>query len=275
MSTAVRSLRKLSRTRGSSFKKRQMVRQCSRLTWIVVSSRKRNASTTASANAARSTISAGWASISSLNQRSRDQAFSSRRATFIPSTLLTGAEASDASGDSLAMAAASAASLEAGCASPESGSVGLSVTGLGLVPDCLNAGLGGNGVERSHGRLPFGKAIVLGGDDPLFAGHRLVLDYLVLQLQDAVIERLWGRRASRNVDVHGDDLIDPLHHGVRVIGTADVGARPHRDHPFRFGHLIVQGAYHGGHLLGHCARDEHHVRLSRRGAIEHAEADRK
>ena len=69
-------------------------------TWIVVSSRKRTASTIASGNAARSTMRAGWTSISSLNQRSRDQASSSRRASFSPSTSLTGAEATAASGDS-------------------------------------------------------------------------------------------------------------------------------------------------------------------------------
>ena len=72
---------------------RRSSRNCSRVTWIVVSSRKRTDIDDRSGNAARSTMSAGCASMSSWNQRSRDQASSSSRASFSPSTSLTGAEA--------------------------------------------------------------------------------------------------------------------------------------------------------------------------------------
>src|SRR5688572_22706843 len=50
------------------------------------------------------------------------------------------------------------------------------------------------------------------GSIPLRAGRDLVL-----QLHEAVEDRLGTRRTTRDVDVHGDDRIDALHGGIVVV----------------------------------------------------------
>src|SRR5262249_39494223 len=40
---------------------------------------------------------------------------------------------------------------------------------------------------------------------------------LVLQLHDAVEQRLRGRRAAGHVDIHGHDAVAAAHHRVRVV----------------------------------------------------------
>src|SRR3954470_2883885 len=68
----------------------------------------------------------------------------------------------------------------------------------------------------------------------------LVLDAL-LQQHDALDEGLGPGRAAGDVDVDGHDLVDALGHRVRVpVGAAAVGARAHRDHVLRVGHLVVE-----------------------------------
>jgi hypothetical protein len=51
-----------------------------------------------------------------------------------------------------------------------------------------------------------------------------------------------------------------------MVVAAAVGARSHRDDPARIGHLIVDPAEGGGHLVGEGARDDDHVSLARGGS---------
>src|SRR5947199_9611628 len=73
---------------------------------------------------------------------------------------------------------------------------------------------------------------------------------LVLELEDPVEQRFGRRRATWHVNVDGHDAIASTHDrvGVMVVTTA-VGARSHRDHPPRLGHLVVDFAKRRGHLL--------------------------
>lgn len=57
-----------------------------------------------------------------------------------------------------------------------------------------------------------------------------------------------------------------------MVVAAAVGARAHGDDPARLGHLVVDLAQGGGHLVGQGARDDHDVRLPRRGAEDDADA---
>src|SRR6266487_5278144 len=83
-------------------------------------------------------------------------------------------------------------------------------------------------------RLPGPAGLELVVPDPL------LLDPL-LEQDDALEQRLGARRAARHVHVDGDDLVDALGDGVRVpIRAAAVGARAHRDHVLRIGHLLVE-----------------------------------
>ncbi len=51
----------------------------------------------------------------------------------------------------------------------------------------------------------------------------------VLQKSDGVDELLWTGRASGNVDVHRDDLVDALHQRVVVEHSTGRRARSHRN----------------------------------------------
>src|SRR5436190_14775091 len=62
---------------------------------------------------------------------------------------------------------------------------------------------------------------------------------LLLQLVDAVHERLGPRWAARHVHVDGQELVDALDNGVVVEHAGARGARAHRDDPLRFEHLVV------------------------------------
>ena len=94
-------------------------------------------------------------------------------------------------------------------------------------------------------------------------------------------ERFRPGRATGNVNVHRDELIDPLQDGVAAIHAAARSAGAHGDAPFRFGHLVPNPFDGQGHLVGDGAGDDHDVALARRkahhfraeaGDIETAEA---
>ena len=78
---------------------------------------------------------------------------------------------------------------------------------------------------------------------------------LLLQLQDAVEQRLGRRRAARHVDVDRHDAVAAAHHRVGiVVVAAAVGAGAHRDHPARLGHLVVDLAQRRRHLVASACR---------------------
>ena len=103
-------------------------------------------------------------------------------------------------------------------------------------------------------------------------GRALVVPDLLLQQHQPLEEGLRPRRAARDVHVHRQDLVHPLHHAVDVVHPARVGATPHGDHPLRLGHLLVEPEDAGGHLLEDGAGDHHEVGLAR-GAAQHFGAE--
>ena len=96
----------------------------------------------------------------------------------------------------------------------------------------------------------------------LVVADALGLDPL-LEHHDRVEQRLGPRRAAGDVDVDRDDLVDALGDRVRVpVRAAAVGARAHRDHVLRVGHLLVEALDRRRHLVGDGARDHHEVGLA-------------
>ena len=78
--------------------------------------------------------------------------------------------------------------------------------------------------------------------------RRLAVD-LLLQLHDAVDQGFGARRAARHVDVDRHHRVHALDDGVVVEDAAAGGAGAHGDDPLRLGHLVVDPAQHGRHLL--------------------------
>src|SRR3954452_5887566 len=76
---------------------------------------------------------------------------------------------------------------------------------------------------------------------------RPLLD-LLLQLVDAVHERLGPRRAARDVDIYGEKLVDSLDDRVVVEHAGARCAGAHRDHPLGLQHLVVDAPDDGRHL---------------------------
>ncbi len=105
--------------------------------------------------------------------------------------------------------------------------------------------------------------------EPLVAaplgGHVLVLDAL-LEQHDTFEQRLGSGRATGDVHVDRDDLVDALGDRVAVpVRAATVGARSHRNGVLRLGHLLPEPTDGGCHLVGHGAGDAHEVGLARAG----------
>lgn len=94
----------------------------------------------------------------------------------------------------------------------------------------------------------------------------LGVSHLLLQLEDTEHKGFGGGRAARDVDVDGDDAVTAAGDGVGVVVvTATVGARAHGDNPARVGHLIVDLAEGGSHLVGQGTSDDHYIGLTGRG----------
>src|SRR6185295_12811377 len=62
------------------------------------------------------------------------------------------------------------------------------------------------------------------------------------------------------------------HRVAVVVVTAAVRARAHREHPARLGHLVVDLAQRGRHLVAQRAGHDHQVALAWAGTEQHAEA---
>src|ERR1017187_2073649 len=94
-------------------------------------------------------------------------------------------------------------------------------------------------------------------------GPAFFLNFL-LQECYRVDELLGARRASGDINIDGNHLVDALHERVIVEDAAGGGARPHGNHPLRLRHLLPQLADHGCHLVRHAAGDDHEIALPRR-----------
>src|SRR3984957_12692385 len=88
---------------------------------------------------------------------------------------------------------------------------------------------------------------------------------LVLQLEQRIKKILRTRRAARDINIRGDNLVHALQHGVSIERPAHRRARAHRDHPLRIGHLVVDALYHRRHLQCHRAGHNYKFTLPRRG----------
>ena len=97
--------------------------------------------------------------------------------------------------------------------------------------------------------------------------------HLALELEDAVHERLTGRRASGDVNVDGNDAVAATDNAVAVVVVAaTVGAAAHGDDPAGLGHLVVDLAQGRRHLVGEGAGDNHDVRLAGGGSENDSQA---
>src|SRR5260221_5402054 len=80
------------------------------------------------------------------------------------------------------------------------------------------------------------------------------LEDLFAQAEDTFGQRFGAGRTAWDVDVDRNDRVDTLERRVAVPELATrARAVAHRDHPLGLGHLLVQPAEPGSHLVGHGA----------------------
>ena len=92
------------------------------------------------------------------------------------------------------------------------------------------------------------------------------MPHLLLQLENAVHERLSGGRASRYVDIDGHNPVASSCDRVAVVVvSSSVRAAAHGDDPSRVGHLVVHLSQRRGHLVCEGSGDNHDIRLTGRG----------
>ena len=98
--------------------------------------------------------------------------------------------------------------------------------------------------------------------------------HLFAQLDHRIEDRLGARRAARQVEVYGDQLVHAAHGGGGICRkhAACDRAGTHGDHVFGLGHLLVQPNQGRSHFHGHGAGDDQQVCLARAGAGHQAEA---
>src|ERR1019366_6692997 len=92
----------------------------------------------------------------------------------------------------------------------------------------------------------------------------VVLDHLA-QLQHAVHQRLWPRRAAGHVDVDRHELVG-WHERIVVEDAHGAAASAHRDSPLGLEHLVVEAADDRSHLDRDPPREDDQIGLTRRGA---------
>jgi hypothetical protein len=91
----------------------------------------------------------------------------------------------------------------------------------------------------------------------------LGMPHLLLQLEDAVHERLSGGRASRDVDVDGHNPVASSCDRVAVVVVASsVRAATHGDDPSRVGHLVVNLSQRWSHLVCEGSSNDHNIGLT-------------
>ena len=119
-----------------------------------------------------------------------------------------------------------------------------------------------DGRSRWSSFLNFGNKLV--GEFWLLIQERLFALNFFLQADQSFQQRFRPRRASRNVNVYRDKLINALQHRIAAIHPAARCARPHRDAPFRFWHLLPNAFYGQRHFVSDGAGDNHNIALPRR-----------
>jgi len=116
----------------------------------------------------------------------------------------------------------------------------------------------------------FGRAIhQYGASAPLATSrqmqHRtrrpLLFGDLLLKKHEPLQYRFGPWRATGDVDVHGQNLVDSLHHAVNVVHAPAVGTGPHGDHPFGLRHLLVKAQDDRSDLFKHRSGDDQEIGL--------------
>src|SRR5947199_944773 len=78
-------------------------------------------------------------------------------------------------------------------------------------------------------------------------------------------KRFGTRRTTGNINIDWNVTVDSFKDVIALLKwTAGNGARTHRNHVFRIGHLIVKTHDLRRHFFGHRACDNHQVGLTRR-----------
>src|SRR5262249_47396978 len=73
---------------------------------------------------------------------------------------------------------------------------------------------------------------------------------LLLNLEEPFEQRFGPGWAAGDIDVDGDDLVDPFANRIRVLKEADaIGAAPHRNDVTRLRHLVVKTLHPERHLV--------------------------
>ena len=101
----------------------------------------------------------------------------------------------------------------------------------------------------------------------------LGVPHLPLQLENTIHQRLRSRRAARHINIDRHDTVAATHDAVAVVVVAAaVGAGAHGDDPAGLGHLVVDLAEGGSHLVGEGAGYDHDVGLAGGGSEDDAQA---
>src|SRR5690242_5384641 len=99
------------------------------------------------------------------------------------------------------------------------------------------------------------------------------MPHLLLQLENAVHERLSGRRASRDVDVDRHNPVTASCNRVAVVVvSSSVGAAAHGDNPSGVRHLVVHLSQSRSHFVCEGSGNNHDVGLTWRGTENDTEA---
>ena len=97
--------------------------------------------------------------------------------------------------------------------------------------------------------------------------------HLLLQLKYPIHQRLARGRTPGDINIHGHNPVAAPRHTVTVVVIpAPVSAAAHTDHPPRLGHLVVDLAERGSHLVGEGAGHDHDVGLAGGGAEDYSQA---
>jgi len=99
------------------------------------------------------------------------------------------------------------------------------------------------------------------------------MPHLLLQLEDAIHQRLRSRRATRHIHIHGHNTIAPSRYtiAIMIVATA-VRTTAHTHNPSRLGHLIIHLSQGRCHLVCQCAGYDHNIGLTWRSAEDYTEA---
>ncbi len=85
-----------------------------------------------------------------------------------------------------------------------------------------------------------------------------------LEFHQAVEESLGAGRATGNINIDRDEVINALQNGVATIHAAGRRAGTHGDAPFRLRHLIPDPLHGERHFVSDGSCHDHHIALARR-----------